>query len=979
MLPTFLKRPLCFEKPERISDVPSWHGHIPFAFTIVDLLRPKLLVELGAYKGDSYCAFCQAVDRLGLGTRCYAVDTWKGDEHTGSYSEGVFEELSEYNDSKYGRFSTLVRSTFDDALPRFRDGSIDLLHIDGCHSYDAVKHDFESWLPKMSSRGVILFHDTNCHLKGFGVWRLWSEVRGRYPSFEFKHGDGLGVLAVGRDIPEGLREFLGLCEEEPQVVSEFFSRLGEFIGKPQAQDAPLRVRSLEAQLENMNRSVSWRLATKGRQLFDAVVPIYSKRRRAYHLGKRCASILLRQGPVVLSMRALEKAKPARAPKQQGLLKENPCLEDERDYSSLLGQIRRQEDARLAGLQVSPPALFSQAGTDLRALADSLEFPGSKRPNASIIIPAGKNASDALERLASVLDCTAGCEYEVIVIGNAQAGPAARILRRAKNISYVGLGGRPGFFQVCGMAAKQARGEFLVFLGDGARASAGWLRPLISAFSENPGAGAAAPKMLLASGRLKSAGGMIAADGSIRGIGLSDDPGLPQYNYPHDVDCCSPACFAVRRETFLRPGGFKPDYSDPDYGAADLCMRLRKSGRKIIYSPQSVVISSAGEAGTDSGERRKFMKAWRRQVDGLNRIRLIALYLPQFYPIPENDAWWGKGFTEWTNVAKARPNFEGHYQPHLPADLGFYDLRVEKVMEEQAKLAKHYGIYGFCFHYYWLNGKRMLEMPLERMLKTGKPDIPFCLCWANHNWSRTWDGTEDEMLMEQKHSYENDCAAIRDIIRYMRHPNYIRVGGKPILLVFNVVLLPEPGRTTRAWRRICREEGVGEIFLVMCETYNKTRDLVVNPADPREFGFDAAAEFPPHSDCFPQTEGVQMLNPKFRGPMRDYRRGVLNYFGKAAYAFPRLRMVMPSWDNTARRQDNGLIFVNSSPGNYRAWLEGVLDLTRKQNSPDERIAFINAWNEWAEGTHLEPDRKHGRRFLEMTKKALESSKKNSPTS
>ena len=223
-----LDYPVILDLPKRLTEVPSWHFHMPFAQLLVAMLRPSVFVELGTHKGDSYCCFCQAVEKIGTKSYCYAVDTWQGDEHAGAYDAAeTLADLQAYHDPLYGRFSSLIQSTFDDALFRFEDGSIDLLHIDGLHTYEAVKHDFEAWLPKLSSRGVVLFHDTNVRERNFGVWKLWEELQARYPSKEFKFGHGLGVLGVGKHQTPKVEQFFKADATAWEAIEALFLALGE--------------------------------------------------------------------------------------------------------------------------------------------------------------------------------------------------------------------------------------------------------------------------------------------------------------------------------------------------------------------------------------------------------------------------------------------------------------------------------------------------------------------------------------------------------------------------------------------------------------------------------------------------------------------------------------------------------------------------------------------------------------------------------
>jgi lipopolysaccharide biosynthesis protein len=347
------------------------------------------------------------------------------------------------------------------------------------------------------------------------------------------------------------------------------------------------------------------------------------------------------------------------------------------------------------------------------------------------------------------------------------------------------------------------------------------------------------------------------------------------------------------------------------------------------------------------------------------VKAIAFYLPQFHPIPENDKWWGTGFTEWTNVRRGGPQFKDHYQPHVPSSLDYYDLRDANVLEQQVELARNYGIYGFCFYYYWFVGKILLDLPIRRMLERGQPDFPFCICWANENWTRRWDGQESEILIGQRHSPKDDLAFLKNIEPILLHKNYIRVDGKPLLLVYQPSLLPDAKATAARWREAFKTRGHGDIFLAATQTFAYRKA-------PEEYGFDAVIQFPPHANCPPITGLAKGLDKSFAGHIYDYNHTKWAFLDELYQLSPSRRIypgVMPSWDNTARRRNKSNIWLNSSPESYYDWLSQITNFLRRTKPHDQKLVFINAWNEWAEGCHLEPDKLYGYGWLNATRQAL----------
>jgi glycosyltransferase involved in cell wall biosynthesis len=348
------------------------------------------------------------------------------------------------------------------------------------------------------------------------------------------------------------------------------------------------------------------------------------------------------------------------------------------------------------------------------------------------------------------------------------------------------------------------------------------------------------------------------------------------------------------------------------------------------------------------------------------VRVLAFYLPQFHPIPENDEWWGPGFTEWRNVARADPLFEGHYQPHVPADLGFYDLRLAETRIQQAELARAHGIHGFVWYHYWFQGRRLLGRPFDEVLRSGEPDFPFALCWANDPWSRRWDGREDELLMAQTYSADDDLAHMRWLMPALSDPRAIRVDGRPMFLVYRGNHIPDPARTTDIWRTEALRAGLPGLHLVAIET---GWDL---GWDATRVGFDAKVLFQPQFGWLMTSHSVRDALIEFPEypELQVYDYDLVRRAAERMEPVPytRYETVVPGWDNTPRRGDRAVILLGANPASYEEWLGGAVE--RARNLPaDRRLVFINAWNEWAEGCHLEPDRRYGYAYLEATARVV----------
>jgi len=774
------------------EDLPpsAWTGHLPFAFWIVEAMAPASLVELGTHYGTSFLGFCQAIAACGGGTRAFAVDTWQGDEHAGFYGDEVHDRLANLVQRKYDGFARLMRMRFDEAQPAFADGSVDLLHIDGLHTYEAVRHDFETWLPKLSRRGVVLFHDTQVRERDFGVWKFWAELQARYPSFEFSHSHGLGMLLVGDQAPEALQ---ALCRLRGTGAGAEVDRAFEALGQRVVQLA--RADFFETKYED---------AEKFRVHYKAV---------------------------------FERAEAALADAQVRIAAlEAECLKIEVMRAELLTLANR--------------ALSSEASRE--AMSATL---ASREADLSAARADLRHRDDLLREARARADLRQG-ELERLV--NSHSWRLTAPLR--------------------------------------------WLRSCLAALRHRR---------------------PLPAYSHMLGVPVFRAP--PVRRPSPEPAAALPAAAPESTRQFLE-GLFADD----------------ASRRAPEFLPAS--IEPAPEPAS-------------------LRAKAIAFYLPQFHTFDENEAWWGKGFTEWTNVTKAVPQFLGHHQPQLPADLGFYDLRVPEVLKRQVEMARQYGLHGFAFHYYWFAGKRLMEKPLDLYLAQDDIDFPFCLCWANENWTRRWDGRDGEVLISQVHGPENDLAFIQDLEPYLRDRRYIRVDGRPLLIVYRPSILPDPAATLRRWREHCRAVGIGELFIAMVQ---------FDTEDPREHGFDAAMEFPPHKlarGFEPINDTLDIVNPSYQGTVLHYQSIVESAKTWPDQGFPLIRTVFPGWDNEARRPGKGYTFAFATPARYREWLDFAVGYAERHPVAGERIVMVNAWNEWAEGAKLEPDRRYGHAFLQATHDVL----------
>lgn len=607
----------------------------------------------------------------------------------------------------------------------------------------------------------------------------------------------------------------------------------------------------------------------------------------------------------------------------------------------------------------------------------LSLATSNAPKLTIIVPVYNGLRESFECLWSVMLSPPSVPYEMIVADDASPDEAMREFATVGGVTYVRQPQNLGFLRNCNDVFRRAKGDFVLLLNSDTQVLSGALDALYAEAVGDARIGAVGPMLLYPNGRVQEAGCVIHADGSTEMVGLTLSQNEPALLRSRDVDYCSGAALLVRRSAVA--GALFDELYVPAYCEdVDLCLRIAKAGYKVRYCHTAKVVHHLSLSTKPENERRrvqlsfsnqqKMLEKWSEDFAERNEVRVFAFYLPQFHPIPENDLWWGKGFTEWRNVAKATAKYEGHYQPHVPADLGFYDLRIPEIMGQQYALARRYGIEGFCVYHYDFGGRRVLSAPIENLLKRPDIEFPFFLCWANENWTKHWDGGDRELLLEQDYGPQSALRLAADAVRMAKDRRYVRVDGRPMLLVYRPFQIPDPRAFAATIRAAFAEAGFQGVHLV----YVESMEAIGRGATPADIGFDACVEFPPQGIGAPNANPTPSL-PEWQGLRYDYFETVKNAAARPSAAYPRYPGVFTSWDNSPRQPVKGTTFDGATPARFQAYCEFKMAEAKAFHAGSERILFVNAWNEWAEGAHLEPDMAFGHRWLESIERAFAGTK------
>ena len=633
-------------EPKSIKQPIAWVGHLPFAYWSMNCLKPAVFVELGTHTGNSYFAFCQSVKDFNLNTRCYAVDTWQGDKHAGEYDSSIFDAVNLHNQENYSEFSTLLRTTFDKAATQFKDRSINYLHIDGLHTYQAVKHDFETWLPKLAPRALVIFHDTQVKRGDFGVWKFWDELKKEYSNNnEFLHSNGLGVLQISNEADCKPIEWLRFGISEQKHFINYFEDLGnklidnfnnlELIDKQQAKISELsnelaslndyaklkskniqlqhnlierdaRIRQIELNRTEIIQSSSWRLTWPFREIHRWVKsPQKQCDRYCEKIIYKCDAKLNETGAEI---GGLNNTIIGFIAKTLAVLRPNleaASIVIKRDPNTAgIDRSLREIDPLKTYLSKEFNALDNVGKKQiLLAMLGEEGFEGrtSNEPMVTIVIPVYGQLLFTLCLLASIKKSKTTTPFEILVMDDCSPDNSFEVLGKIRGINVLRNQTNQGFLHTCNIAAKIAKGQFIHFLNNDTVVSEGWLDALVNVFIERPDCGMSGSKLIFADGFLQEAGGLVWNDASGWNYGRNQSPLASKFNYLKRTDYISGASILIRKSLFEELGYFDERYAPAYCEDTDIAFAVRTAGYQVYYQPESVVVHFEGVSNGTSVE------------------------------------------------------------------------------------------------------------------------------------------------------------------------------------------------------------------------------------------------------------------------------------------------------------------------------------------------------------------------------------------
>jgi glycosyltransferase involved in cell wall biosynthesis/predicted nucleic acid-binding Zn-ribbon protein len=1022
-----------FWKPQYLESS-AWLEHAPFAFWIIDALKPRSIVELGTHSGFSYFAFCQAVQAARLETRCFAVDTWKGDEHAGFYGEEIFERVNRFNNLHYSAFSSLVRATFDDALPYFSDSSVDLLHIDGRHNYDDVKHDFESWVPKLSERAVVLIHDTNVRERGFGVFRFWRELVVRFPNFEFLHGHGLGILGCGPKMPA---EIVSLCAnsshpDAPIGIRAAYSRLGASIrsdleaslATTKLENSALVEGSLRLELESRDGEIT-RLGNEWKILNDAYANLNRELENRTSEGVKLGNewTMLNDAHAALKRRSDVIEADLVVRNQRCAVLEGEIAERDSRIASLSNAIAESEKRIQALVQDNSRAVTDKE-RELHALQLDLEVRNQKH------VALEGQIADRDARIANLSDAIAESDKRVqaLVQDNSRAiidrerelqelqfeltkMLRSRSWRATESVRRI----RMSWSRVLSLGSKlrkllRVRRELILrsgtrrirasslfdsayYLTNYPDISAARIEPathyLVHGWKEfrNPSAEfntqsylAANPDVLEAGvnplihylrhgrkeGRSLRTGGHVpsasaAADSAASGLWVSDRADVDNAasssarEDSSNSDRLDAEVQAIRASGLFDEAYYLSMYQELQPPPLDPIRHYCEHGWRQGRNP-SGEFDTETYLKTHSDIRESGLNPfWHYVFAGAAEQRVA---LPGISTRYENDIRFGAveddvkllAFyvsPDWVTLRNARPRFKGHSQPILPIEeLGCYNPLDREILQMQARIAKNHGIGGFCFDLNVAPDTVIGNHPIGQLLANDDIEIQFC----------TQIAISPKCLLR---------TATELLVRVFADGRQIRIQNRPLLLV----------KVAENWSDACAL--LSQLRDLLAEQDGAVPFVIGSCAEPCEFGSefahlcDAMLDLPFNS-ISGETAGLDLID---KGGVATIPYGVVasNAVARinrtANSDRPLYHVVTMARDNTAGVSSRPLAYTRFHIRHYRRWLDAALASAKLIHQDDRRFVFVNAWNNWSEGLHLEPDSKLGFSRLNETTRAL----------